>query len=1716
MGSTAALAFAMGVRVVSDGISGFRGPRLTAAFILAFVLALLSRLDARAMCDVIPGVTAEFRGALGTLNRPFAIPGDDGQQISLSLKPSECDSASPGFLDLPGGTVAEDDYFVTLLFKPPNPGARNAIVLTTASNQAVCLASVALAAPLLGGGSGACRLATPATQELKIADPSTLRFRFPDTDADLAPDADDRTYTGPTVIAVTPVSDALPFALATNRCADTPGLVACIDELYARNGICDTNSEYIDPIFGSFAALPPANDYQALCTTAQTECTGLASELRLGVDAAGNVLLPMDWRGVLLRPEGIPVPRLVRGETSYAAFLGGAPVRISGRSFLASYSTGGLRLPPIFEPLADPISPSDLTLFGSVDAPVGVIRIARRMPDLTGDNPVYRQCTGGANTGLPCVLGEECRGGACGATTCRIGGVDTGTPCVNDADCGGGSECGPALFDIRDRLTMGGVGPVVVANTQYTLEAESPVPLEGLIQSPEVFAFVQLEQIAGSSSDGPQPKDLNADGDTTDAVVVLRDRETGVVVPIGELGSEGRAATRIHEPPFSYPAVTAQGNVVAFLEPEPLQGDCSVLANCDQNGDGDVFDTILRVYRINPDCGGGDPCAEELTNGQILVADADPRLDGRNLAISDGLVFFRTSEADAAPRATSVASVTSDGEEAIGQHSQWPAISANGRHVAFFSDTNLGSLYATVYVHDRDADGNDIFDEPAPGISTVAVTVSSAGVPANWASASEPSISADGREVAFASGASNLLPPGVDSNGFNDVFVHDRDADMDGVFDEQGEPGAISTVRVNVSSSGDETNDASYSPVISGDGRHIVFWSYADNLLPPGTDSNAKPDIFVHDRDPDGDGTFDQPGDISTVRVNISSSGTQSDGSAGDYCISEDARFVAFASSDNDLVPNDPSPFSFDPFVHDRDADADGIFDEQDEPGSVSTEIIGVRSWSPLSLSGDGRFAVFSSYANDLVPGDTNDVYDIFVQDRQRQSIERVSLSSEEVQGDGDSVFPVVSRNGRFVAFVSSSGNLVSRGGAPDVYTSFPNEVYVHDRLTGLTDRVSVASDGERPRYLQCFGGENVGLSCQDSGDCPAGSCGFVPCEIADNHPFVDESCRCRVGEEPLGASCTAESDCGPSACPDPDDCPRNCIADTAAIAALEPTISADGQVVAFTLRGGLEVTLVQVSPGAEVWDLVTDVFVRGPDPTALGYDLSGDSALDAVVLRAFDLGTTPAQLVEIGPATEVAIAAGVAAFLMPESATKVDRNGDGDLDDHWVHLFTRTGGVEDLDVEAVSIALSAEVLAALVPTPAGASFVQVRDMLAPAGWTSVGPDARVFDVAGSSVAILAEATDDLYVYDAATATLTSVGQSAEDFVLGDEILAFHTSEASEGGADLNGDGDGDDDVLQVWDLTSGQLMNTGQAVIPCRFEACDPRVPYRVSGDTVTFLTLEADQGGLDLNGDGDATDIVLQSFHARAATAAGGASAFRLAAASIASGPGSNTTLASVTAGICTDTAEACASNDDCTGGTCFVPPGGCIEDLGTSCTCGEEGCSGCSSSEFCVPTGGSQGTCHFDSGPCSSDGDCTGPAVCHDGAQDLLRLFGPLSPQIDGKQIFLSAGLRLEKPEGTGVPCITHTDCGPGEICSEAGSCQEDRRDLISVGAPDTDGDGVSDPFDNCSWRPNPDQVDEDGDGIGNLCDLKPVPEPSRIQLLVSGIVLLLVVRSRRGFA
>ena len=117
------------------------------------------------------------------------------------------------------------------------------------------------------------------------------------------------------------------------------------------------------------------------------------------------------------------------------------------------------------------------------------------------------------------------------------------------------------------------------------------------------------------------------------------------------------------------------------------------------------------------------------------------------------------------------------------------------------------------------------------------------------------------------------------------------------------------------------------------------------------------------------------------------------------------------------------------------------------------------RSCCP-SISADGRFVAFASEASNLVPGDTNGAWDVFVYDRQTGEITRVSVASDGAQGNGDSGGPAISADGRFVAFYSSASNLVPGD------TNGVEDVFVHDRLTGQTTRVSVASDGAQGNDL--------------------------------------------------------------------------------------------------------------------------------------------------------------------------------------------------------------------------------------------------------------------------------------------------------------------------------------------------------------------------------------------------------------------------------------------------------------------------------------------------------------------------------------------------------------------------------------------------------------------------------------------------------------------------
>ncbi|MDO8678412.1 MAG: hypothetical protein Q7R30_07595 [Acidobacteriota bacterium] len=203
-------------------------------------------------------------------------------------------------------------------------------------------------------------------------------------------------------------------------------------------------------------------------------------------------------------------------------------------------------------------------------------------------------------------------------------------------------------------------------------------------------------------------------------------------------------------------------------------------------------------------------------------------------------------------------------------------------------------------------------------------------------------------------------------------------------------------------------------------------------------DTNANWDIFVRDQ---------QTG--TTTRISVTAAGQQVKGGSSHPSISADGRFVAFSSTAAGLVSLDTNGAA-DAFVHDR---------QTGRPSRVSVSTLGrqANSYSGTpAISADGRFAVFQSNASNLVVGDSNGVSDIFVRDLQAQETSRVSLANLGQQANSSSAFPSISGDGRFVAFLSSASNLVSGD------TNARVDVFVRDRITGQTTRVSVASNGSQ------------------------------------------------------------------------------------------------------------------------------------------------------------------------------------------------------------------------------------------------------------------------------------------------------------------------------------------------------------------------------------------------------------------------------------------------------------------------------------------------------------------------------------------------------------------------------------------------------------------------------------------------------------------------------
>ena len=487
--------------------------------------------------------------------------------------------------------------------------------------------------------------------------------------------------------------------------------------------------------------------------------------------------------------------------------------------------------------------------------------------------------------------------------------------------------------------------------------------------------------------------------------VFLRDRLNGTTTRMSVGASQANG-------PSMAPCL-AGSTVVAFLS------NATNLVASDSNGS--LADVYLRAGTttslVSVDSNGvqGNGACSFVSSSQngrwILFSSAATNLVPGDTNGMDDL-FLRDLQLNTTERiSVSTSSVQGNGPSRGGR------ISQDGRYVAFWSDADN--------LVPGDTNGStDVFLRDRQAGTTERLSVSTTGAQGNQAS-DVCSISGDGRYVAFTSYSTNLAPG--DSNGASDVYLRDRQAGT--------------TRRISVSTAGGQANGVSGSPAITTDGRLVAFWSVATNLVPG--DTNGMDDVFLHTEDP-------QHGTIwKTERVSVDSNGIGGDGESEYPSISSDGRYVAFTSAATNLVPNDTNG-TYDVFVRDRKA---GLTERVSVGAGGAQAAGGSSAMYRGSISGDGRYVVFVSSAANLVPGDTNSKEDVFLRDRLSGVTERVSVDSSGNQANGDSGWGCISPDGRYVAYSSNASNLVPGD-------TGMTDIFVRDRQLGTTEKVSVDSSG--------------------------------------------------------------------------------------------------------------------------------------------------------------------------------------------------------------------------------------------------------------------------------------------------------------------------------------------------------------------------------------------------------------------------------------------------------------------------------------------------------------------------------------------------------------------------------------------------------------------------------------------------------------------------------
>ena len=326
-----------------------------------------------------------------------------------------------------------------------------------------------------------------------------------------------------------------------------------------------------------------------------------------------------------------------------------------------------------------------------------------------------------------------------------------------------------------------------------------------------------------------------------------------------------------------------------------------------------------------------------------------------------------------------------------------PFISADGRYVFF--DAN--SIFGTA---------TSVFDTATQTVGEIVLP----GVDLSGGFTTVPtSISADGQVITF----SFSLDQSDASSDRGTEFVYDRAADR--------------IVDLSELVPGWGSSEA----IVNPDGRRVVFLAYELRE----SERSGERGLWVYDR---------IVGTVDALRIGADRERINERTFLQGF--SDDGRYLFFTSADDDLVPDDTNGV-WDTFVHDQET---GVI-ERVSVSSAGEQGNGNSSPAGAAISADGRLVLFSSSADNLVPGDTNETIDVFLHDRTTGETVLVSVARDGTQGDFHSFAGDMSANGAVIVFASGASNLVPSG-RPGT-----QNIFVYYRESGCLRRLSVGLSGE-------------------------------------------------------------------------------------------------------------------------------------------------------------------------------------------------------------------------------------------------------------------------------------------------------------------------------------------------------------------------------------------------------------------------------------------------------------------------------------------------------------------------------------------------------------------------------------------------------------------------------------------------------------------------------